>query len=166
MSLPPSKTLSSRGFFFKMTYWKIPLCLCTTDFYEVLSNLLIQFWSSDAIFFYPKTQLSKFAKENTGCCRKAILNEAVHGSLLGKWKSKEKKTKGSVFFISYIYIKKPPLSLMLWLETKWTLETTISFLAEILSLSLNKGPCMCWNFYLKTNVNVVTRFSGMTKKCC
>lgn len=63
---------------------KFPLCLCTTEFYEVLSNLLIPFWSFGAIYFYPKTQLSKFAKENTGHYRKAILNEAVWRSLLGK----------------------------------------------------------------------------------
>lgn len=78
---------------------KFPFCLCATDFYELLLNLLIPFWSSGAIYFYPRAQLSKFAKENTGHSRKTGLNGAAWGSLLEKFK----KMKANVFFIS-LYI--------------------------------------------------------------
>lgn len=74
-----------------MTYWKaLPLPVHNGFLPSPVKSPNL-FSSYDAIYFYPKTQLSKFAKENTGLYRKIVLNEGVWRNLLQKLKKYKKK---------------------------------------------------------------------------
>lgn len=136
LSLPPSRTLSSRACIFWMTYWKsLPLPV-HNGFLSSPVKSPNPISSYGAIYFYPKTQLSKFAKENTGHYGKTFKRRLLEESVM-KVKTYKKRKKAMCFLC--ICLKR---SFLPWLETKWTLETTVSFLIEILCVSVNKGKVL------------------------